>query len=290
MPVYNGEKVIRRSIDSVLSQTFTDFELIISDNASTDSTSIICKEYEKKDQRIKYIKHENNKGPGFNFQFVLSESKSDYFVWLADDDYWEPTFLEKNVKVLDSNINVVGSISLVKFIRGDDSELQKNAIYRIKKFLRGKTVNMEKYEHVHPAFGNYERKAMSYLRFNQGSFIYGVFRTEKIKKRLILPDSVESWDLVLILNVLKEGDLYVIDEILMHRDSSGVRSSSREKSNEKILQKIKFLVSFRCSLWGWCLKNIGFKFFLRNLDWFILLTIYGWRSVILEFSSFSKNK
>ncbi len=50
MPVYNGEKLLHRAIDSILSQTFTDFEIIISDNASTDSTSMICKEYEKKDQ------------------------------------------------------------------------------------------------------------------------------------------------------------------------------------------------------------------------------------------------
>ena len=280
MPVYNGEKDIRRAIDSVLTQTFTDFELIISDNASTDSTSMICKEYEKKDHRIKYIKHEINKGPSFNFQFVLSESKSDYFVWLADDDYWEPTFLEKNVKVLDSNINVVGSISLVKFIRGDERELQKNTTYRMKKFLRGKTINMEKYEHVHPAFGDYEKKATLYLRFNQGSFMYGLFRLEKIKKRLISPDSVESWDLVLILNILKEGDLYVIDEILMYRDSSGVRSATREKSNEKILQEIRFLISFRSSLWGWCIKNIGVRFFLKNIDWFTLLTLYGWFTIV----------
>ena len=282
MPTYNGEKCIKKAIDSVLSQTFTDFELIISDNVSEDSTSMICKEYEKKDQRIKYIKHEINRGPSFNFQFVLSESKSEYFVWLADDDYWEPTFLEKNVIVLESNNNVVGSISLVKYIIDNECEFQKNTTQRLKKFLRGKIVNIDKYEHVHPAFGDYEKKATLYLRFNQGSFIYGVFRTEILKKRLVLPDSVESWDLVIILNILKDGDLNVIDEILMYRDSSGVRSAIREKSNKKILQEIRTLFLFRSSLWGWCIKNIGFKFFIKNIDWFILLTIYECRSILLK--------
>ncbi|MGI0023127.1 MAG: glycosyltransferase family 2 protein, partial [Nitrososphaeraceae archaeon] len=107
--VYNGEKFIRKRLDSLLEQTFTDFELIISDNASTDFTSAICEEYAKKDKRVRYIHQEKNKGAIWNFIFVLQEAKSDYFVWAAVDDLLSPDFLEKNVKVLESNKNVVGS-------------------------------------------------------------------------------------------------------------------------------------------------------------------------------------
>ena len=67
LPTYNGDKYIKKAIDNVLSQTYTNFKLIISDNGSTDSTSTICKEYEKKDKRVTYVKHEKNRGPDFNF-------------------------------------------------------------------------------------------------------------------------------------------------------------------------------------------------------------------------------
>lgn len=87
MPVFNGEKYIRDAINSILFQTFTDFELIISDNDSTDDTSIVCKKYEKKDSRVVYIKQTNNIGAGNNFKFLLDNAKADTFMWLASDDY-----------------------------------------------------------------------------------------------------------------------------------------------------------------------------------------------------------
>ena len=95
LPVYNGDKFIRNALDSILSQTFGDFELIISDNASTDSTSVICQEYMKKDPRIRYIRQENNMGGLWNLNFVLQEASYEYFMWAAVDDYWLSTFIEK---------------------------------------------------------------------------------------------------------------------------------------------------------------------------------------------------
>src|SRR5438445_8424635 len=114
LPVYNGEKFLRRRIDSVLSQSFKNFEFIISDNASSDSTQAICEEYAKKDSRIRYIRQEKNSGPNWNFNFVIKEAKSEYFAWVAADDVILPEFLEMNIRVLESAKNVVGSISKVK--------------------------------------------------------------------------------------------------------------------------------------------------------------------------------
>lgn len=108
MPVYNGEKYIAEAIDSLLSQTFTDFELIISDNASTDKTGLICREYANQDERITYIRHNKNRGALQNFQFVLDEAKGKYFMWAAHDDLWAPDFLEKSTDLLsNSDINFV---------------------------------------------------------------------------------------------------------------------------------------------------------------------------------------
>ena len=86
MPVYNGETYIREALDSLLQQTFTDFELIISDNASTDGTGVICKEYAFGDSRIRYIRQATNLGAVGNFEFVLNEARGEYFMWAAHDD------------------------------------------------------------------------------------------------------------------------------------------------------------------------------------------------------------
>lgn len=94
MPVFNGGKYIREALDSLLAQTFTDFELIISDNASTDGTEAICKEYEEKDSRIRYVRQTENRGAAANFRFVLGEARGEYFMWAAADDVWDTKFVE----------------------------------------------------------------------------------------------------------------------------------------------------------------------------------------------------
>ncbi|MFA5300916.1 MAG: glycosyltransferase family 2 protein [Lutibacter sp.] len=93
MPVYNGEKFIREALDSLLAQTFTDFELIISDNASTDGTEAICREYAVCDSRIRYVRQSENRGACYNFQFVLDEAKGEYFMWAAADDKWDKEWI-----------------------------------------------------------------------------------------------------------------------------------------------------------------------------------------------------
>ena len=289
MPVYNGEKYIKQAIDSVLTQTFTDFEFIISDNASTDQTENICREYGKKDARIKFIRQESNRGPSFNFLFVLSKANSDYFVWLGDDDYWEPTFLEKNVSILNSDRNVVGSIGIVEFYGIENFHIKKNITFKIKNIIkRGSNKDFEKYVHVRPAFGSYEKKAETYLRFDQGSFVYGLFRTDKLKKRMV--PIRHSWDGILLLSILKEGDLHVVNEILIHRFVSGVHSGSGYLSSyKKNLLSFTELIFPSSNIAHWCFKNIGLKFFLRNLDWFVLSIIYGWYLIIKESKGIKKN-
>ncbi len=95
MPIYNGEPFIHEAIDSVLSQTFRDFELIISDNCSTDKTEFICKKYAEEDNRILYTRQPQNIGAPSNFEFVLEQARADYFLWMAADDKLHPVFIEK---------------------------------------------------------------------------------------------------------------------------------------------------------------------------------------------------
>ena len=107
IPVFNGENYLRQALDSILSQTYTDFELIISDNASTDKTQQICLKYAAKDERIRYHRNKENVGATENFNHAFSLSSGEYFKWAAHDDVLAPDYLEKCVKVLDNDSSIV---------------------------------------------------------------------------------------------------------------------------------------------------------------------------------------
>ncbi|MCI0540689.1 MAG: glycosyltransferase [Verrucomicrobiales bacterium] len=103
LPVYNGERYLRETLDSLLAQTFEDFELIISDNASTDGTYGICREYASKDCRIHYYLNDENMGAAWNFNRVFELAVGKYFKWAASDDLCAPDYLLRCVEILDRN-------------------------------------------------------------------------------------------------------------------------------------------------------------------------------------------
>ena len=107
MPVYNGEEFIAEAIESLLKQSFTDFELLIADNASTDRTPEICREFAARDSRIRWMPSPENRGAAWNFNRLFFESKGQYFKWSAADDICAPTLIQKCVDVLDNNPDVV---------------------------------------------------------------------------------------------------------------------------------------------------------------------------------------
>jgi FkbM family methyltransferase len=105
--VYNGERFLEEGLRSILNQTFTDFELIISDNASTDRTGEIAEAYAKRDHRIRYHRSEKNMGAGWNMRRVYELAMAKYFKWAAVDDLLEPDFLRRCVEVLESDPDCV---------------------------------------------------------------------------------------------------------------------------------------------------------------------------------------
>jgi glycosyltransferase involved in cell wall biosynthesis len=107
MPIYNGDKWIEESIEAILGQSMTDFELIISDNASTDNTEAICRRFAERDPRVRYYRNVKNIGlyPNFNRVFELANGK--YFKWAADSDICRDGFFEQCVGVLESRPDVV---------------------------------------------------------------------------------------------------------------------------------------------------------------------------------------
>ena len=93
IPVYNGEKYLGAAIGSILAQTFHHFELIISDNASTDRTAAICREFAARDARIRYHRQPRNFGAAANFNRSHELATGEYFKWAAHDDLLEPEYL-----------------------------------------------------------------------------------------------------------------------------------------------------------------------------------------------------
>ena len=89
LPVYNGERYLRIAIEAILTQTYQDFEFIISDNASTDSTEQICREYAAIDKRICYHRNEKNIGAPRNFNRAFELSHGEYLKWATCDDSGE---------------------------------------------------------------------------------------------------------------------------------------------------------------------------------------------------------
>lgn len=123
LPVFNGEHYLRRAINSILDQTFTDFELLICDNASTDATEDISRAYARDDERIHYHRHTENIGPNLNFSYGVAMASGEYFKWAAHDDEFAPNFLETCVAALDDNPHAVLCQSLVSIIDERGKEL-----------------------------------------------------------------------------------------------------------------------------------------------------------------------
>jgi glycosyltransferase involved in cell wall biosynthesis len=107
LPVYNGEEYLADSLNTLLGQSYDEFELIISDNASTDSTGDICRQYGQADARIRYIRQPDNIGSAANHRFVLLESRGELFKWASADDLYAPELLERCVAALDERDEIV---------------------------------------------------------------------------------------------------------------------------------------------------------------------------------------
>jgi len=211
MPVYNGEKTIKRAIDSLRRQSYKNFKLIISDNASTDQTESICREYEKIDSRISYIKQSSNIGIGNNFKYVLNNSHEEYFMWAAADDCWSSNFLLFNLENLERVKGIIASISKSKYCSlydinpGDHAILNKGIYARRMNYLQNPGIN---------------------------SRLYSIFRRSILEKIDIDKYMFIGADWALIYDLLEYGGFYRDDrEVGFFKSENGL---SRDKASIKL--------------------------------------------------------
>jgi len=196
LPVFNGERYINAAIDSILAQTYQDFELIISDNASTDSTPQICRSYVLKDNRVHYYRNKRNLGVAKNFNRVFELSSGEYFKWAAYDDMLAPEFLSKCVSLLDEDPTVVLCQTNIYLIDKDGR--------RIGNINPGTRIDSQK---PHERFGDVISKNVSYW------MIFGVIRASALRMLPPMGDYIGA-DKNLLADLCLIGRMHIIPEYL----------------------------------------------------------------------------
>jgi glycosyltransferase involved in cell wall biosynthesis len=226
LPVYNGEKYISESIDALLGQTFEDFELIISDNASTDSTADICREYAKQDSRVRYIRQPANIGLSPNHNFVAEEARGEYFKWAAADDLYGRDLLRSCVTALDQHPQVVLAHSWTAAVDNAGEVTQAysyplktdspSAPERFRSFLFGSSGMFEM-----PGSGNHKLVRIDHNGILRACDEYGVIRTSVLRK--VKPhDSYHHEDRIVVSELLLHGPFHLTpDWMYFRRDHPG---------------------------------------------------------------------
>ena len=292
IPVYNGELLMKKCIESVLSQTYENFELIISDNASTDSTPDICKEFLKKDNRITFVRQNENMGQNWNFNFPLEKANGEYFVWLVADAIISPEFIEKNIAVLESQDNAVGCISKIKIDRTyvDKFKTEKEILKKIGLVYRPN--NSYSGEGTLPITGNYVERIRKYLNNFPWEMMMAIYRTKPLRESSI-HDFFLGWDASLVLNILKHGEIKVVNQFLLESFPSYGSSEGLMQVKQKSYGKYSKTTKSSAAqifpfypLTKWCVKNLGWTIFFRNIDHFLRLSLDG---LIIQLASIYQN-
>jgi glycosyltransferase involved in cell wall biosynthesis len=215
LPVYNGENYLAITLDGILSQTFGDFEVVVSDNASNDRTREICEEYARKDSRIKYFRNETNIGASPNFNRTVELSRGRYFAWVAHDDMYDERFLQKCVDVLDENPDVVLSHCLVDFIDSAGRPLLVTDHERVigpdgRPVMRADRLHIAESPEVSERFHGVLHKVNWCLQ------VFGIIRAD-VLPYTGLQRSYYGGDKVFLAEVALRGRFQQIEETLFHK-------------------------------------------------------------------------
>jgi len=199
LPVYNGERYLAEALDSLLAQTYEDFELIICDNASTDRTGEIARTYAAKDKRVRYASNDVNLGVAGNYRRTFELSSGEYFRWAAVDDLCAPAALARCVEVLDREPEVVLAYPRTKLV---DEEGRVIAEYEDGLHLASPRAS--------------ERFAQLHARLRLCNAAYGVVRRDVLLRTALIGPYLAS-DGVLLAELTLYGRFWEIPEFLFFR-------------------------------------------------------------------------
>lgn len=198
LPVYNGERYLRESLDALLAQTFSDFELIISDNASTDGTAEICREYAERDSRIRYVQQPRNIGAAPNHNVLPTLARAPYFKWASHDDLYDPELLRKCMEMLRAHPEAT-------LVHCWDARIDPDGTRSEPSRYRLDTANPSP-----------SARLRSLLYTQGGDDFYGVIRTD-VLRRLGPHGSYFNADRTFVAGLALHGPFYQVPEVLYFR-------------------------------------------------------------------------
>jgi glycosyltransferase involved in cell wall biosynthesis len=225
VPVYNGEKYITRALDSLLAQEYRNYEIVISDNASTDQTQEILKEYAAKHPCIRTHTHFENVGAQENFRTVLRLARGEYFMWAADDDYWQPSFLPVLVNELNNHPDSGVAMCAVESVH------ENGTLHRTVRFSGKADPNSKNF--LSMALG-----LASPIKYNL--YFYGLFRRELLISAMEFVPEMQAYDRWLLLQLSLATRFRYVDYVLHIRMIHEEPCHERYPEDELIRSQITY--------------------------------------------------
>ncbi len=216
MPLYNAERYLEEALESLLNQTFEDFELIISDNASTDGTAEICHEFANRDKRIRYVRNPRNLGAARNYNRVFELATGRYFKWAAGDDVCAPEFLRKCIQVLDRYQDVVLCYAKTKLLdeQGRISRHYEDGLNLVSYSPSGRFLQLM-------------------YNIRQCNAIFGVMRSGVLKQTRLIGNFIDS-DTCLLAELSLHGKFHEIPRYLFYRRHHPQASSANRADQDQL--------------------------------------------------------
>lgn len=210
--MYNGEEYLAESLDALLGQTYEDFELVISDNASTDGTQEICRKYAARDSRIRYLRLPRNIGATPNHNHVFAECRGELFKWASHDDLYARDLLRSCVEALDERPDVILAHSGQAVIDGD-GQVKVPYEYRL------------------ATDSPYPPERFRSLLFEPGGDdFYGVLRAD-VLRRVKPMDSYHHADRTFVAEIVLHGPFHQVPELLYFRRDHPTRAERANPSS-----------------------------------------------------------
>ncbi len=232
LPVYNEARFLRATMDSLLAQSFQDFEMIISDNASEDATGEICRSYVSRDARIRYFRNEINRGPVENFNGVIERVRGKYFMLASGHDLWLPRFISRCVETLEADPSIVLCFPRLQYIDEEGRAFETGDTYLD---TRGHSL--------------VRRFNLALLQLGSGFMIYGLMRTEALRATRLCR-RVWGPDRLLLIELAILGSFASVPETLFcARDNWGIRRMPRKERWRKHFQRLYPLDKPRLVWW-----------------------------------------
>jgi glycosyltransferase involved in cell wall biosynthesis len=220
IPTYNRPAGLRRTLECICGQTYSNIEIVVSDNASPDSaTKSVVDEFATRDHRIRYFGQLSNIGAMENFRFVLARASGEYFMWAADDDEWDSRFVEVCLGAAGPKCSTMTRFSTVFRARGIREE---NGVPRLL-----------------PEISTFEN-VKSYLSNMQPSLFYGLHPRKSVLFALKVP-GFDFYDCYLVLRLILESGFRTIDQNLY---SAGVDTPHYEIKYAAANRRLRFFPFF----------------------------------------------